>query len=131
MIENPAEAYALVTATFRGVRYVLLIERGDGAGWAMPGGTIEPGADLGSPLFAAKRKLAEEAGLRLPKKSFVLDEPRDGVVVARCDLGEVDTLPEVRGGTDARQVRWIAVGFLDWSKGYFFPTHRKILGALR
>lgn len=119
------EAYALVTATFRGVRYVLLVETD--AGWAMPAGAIEPGEKPGQ---AAVRELREKTGFSL-SLAGVLNESRDGIVVARCDLGEVGALPEVRGGGDARQARWIGVGYLGWAEGYLFPAHREILEALR
>lgn len=140
--ENPM-ADALVTATCRGVRYVLLIEREDGAGWAMPGGAIEPGE---TPLFTAKRELREETGLIIPMSWFDgLDEPRwvpdprgsmeawAVTVVACCDLGEVDTLPEVRGGDDARRAEWCTIYAVEdaLENGEIFPAHREILGALR
>lgn len=139
---DPTDTSALVTATCGGVRYVLLVERGDGAGWAMPGGAIESGE---SPDWAAVRELGEETGLisdEIYPARFVYDEPRwvpDSrgsmeawavTVVARCDLGEVDALPEVRGGDDARDARWWRI-----ARGEFltniFPAHREILGALR
>lgn len=115
------EAYALVTVTFRGVRYVLLIEREDGAGWAMPGGAIEPGE--WSKLTAA-RKLREETALVLSSiwRSWKLNEPRDGIVVARCDLGDLDALPEVR------DAMWCPIG---GPIENIFSAHREILGALR
>jgi ADP-ribose pyrophosphatase YjhB (NUDIX family) len=139
--ENPM-ADALVTCTLGGVRYVLLIERGDGAGWAMPGGAVEPRE---RPAVAAMRELQEETGLNIyltKPVNVIVDEPRwvpdprgsmeawAVTVVARCDLGEVDALPEVRGGDDARNAGWFAawaVGVGDW----VFPAHREILSELR
>jgi ADP-ribose pyrophosphatase len=130
-------ADALVTATFRGVRYVLLIERGDGGGWAMPGGSIEPGE---TPQFAARRECGEETGLWLAGPWASKDEPRwvpdprgsmeawAVTVVTRFDLGEVESLPEVRGGDDAREAMWCPVG--DRLVRHF-SAHREILGALR
>lgn len=132
-------ADALVTCTYKGVRHVLLIERGDGGGWAMPGGAVEPGE---SPIEAAKRECLEETGLRLyDYQVHHLDEPRwvpdprgsmeawAVTVVARCDLGEVDSLPEVRGGDDAWVARWVPI--VDMANRKIFPAHREILGALR
>jgi ADP-ribose pyrophosphatase YjhB (NUDIX family) len=133
--ENIEHAAELVTATIRGVRYVLLIERGDG--WAMPSGAVEPGE---RPAMAAARELWKETGLILPWNRFALDEPcwapeRNVVtVVARCDLGEADALPEVRGGDDARSAGWWPIADAAWATKFhdvIFPAHREILAALR
>lgn len=53
-------ADALVTGTHRGRRCLLMIERRDGYGWAVPGGHVEPAE---SPLYAALRELREETRL--------------------------------------------------------------------
>lgn len=158
MTDTPTEALALVTVTLRGVWHVLLIERVDGAGWAMPGGAIEPGE---RPYLAALRELQEETGIQLNLAANVqggppywslrgtlvkglvhldasrwVPDPRGSMeawavtVVARCDLGEVGALPEVRGGGDARRAEWIAVEGLWQFMNLIFPAHREILGAL-
>ncbi|MGW4798297.1 NUDIX domain-containing protein, partial [Nonomuraea sp. NPDC004297] len=48
-------ADAVVTARIAGRRYVLLVERDDDHGWAIPGGCLDPGEDA---LSAAIRELA-------------------------------------------------------------------------
>ncbi|MGI5214966.1 NUDIX domain-containing protein [Plantactinospora sp. CA-290183] len=54
-------ADAVVTLTGpAGHRWLLLVERTDGHGWALPGGYVDPGED---PLTAARRELWEETGL--------------------------------------------------------------------
>jgi 8-oxo-dGTP pyrophosphatase MutT (NUDIX family) len=135
-------ADALITLTFRGLRYVLLIARGDGLGWAIPGGGVKPGE---SAQDAAVRELKEETGLDLFDITDVVvtldapcwvPDPRGSVeawpvtVVMRADLGDVDVLPEVRGEDDARDARWFAIRETFLAGPLVFPAHRKILAAL-
>ena len=118
-----AMADALVTVTYLGIRYLLMVERGDGYGWAVPGGHVEPGE---TGLHAAVRELAEETGLALfgqdnprmletfhemapryvpdPRAS---DEAWAVTVPVHVDLGQLAGLPFVAGGDDARRADWI------------------------
>lgn len=142
--ENPM-ADALITATRDGVRYVLLVKRGDGGGWAMPGGRIKPGE---APFAAAVRELREETGFVFEHYRWqiapTVDAPRwvpdergsmeawAVTVVARCDLGDVESLPDVRGMDDAEAAAWCEVESLRGSimKSLIFAPHREILAAL-
>jgi ADP-ribose pyrophosphatase len=118
-------ADALVTVTLPpfGARYLLMVERDDGYGWAVPGGHVEPGE---TGLHAAVRELAEETGLALfggetfltlsafralapryvpdPRAS---DEAWAVTIPVHIDLGTRDTLPAVTGGDDARRAEWV------------------------
>ena len=111
-------ADALVTFTCAGARYLLMVERDDGYGWALPGGHAEPGE---SGAQAAARELAEETALtvtpelcRAQSPRYVPD-PRASdeawaiTIPVHIDLGggPADTLPEVTGGDDARLADWI------------------------
>ncbi|GAB3265190.1 NUDIX domain-containing protein [Kineosporia babensis] len=113
--ENPM-ADALVTAqTDDGVRWVLLVERGDGHGWAVPGGSIETGE---SPQQAAARELSEETTFAVLFARWECSEPRwvpdprasdeawAVTVVAHTHL-HVGRLPQVKGADDARRAAWI------------------------
>jgi 8-oxo-dGTP diphosphatase len=77
----------------------LLIRRGDSGQWALPGGTLEWGEELGQ---AARRELFEEAGSHLqgtPELCGVYSRPdRDPrfhavTVLVRAEAGEPETAP--------------------------------------
>lgn len=154
-------ADALVTVTLPpfGTRYLLMVERDDGYGWAVPGGHVEPGE---TGLEAAVRELAEETGLAMfggepfptletfrdlspryvpdPRAS---DEAWAVTIPVHIGLGTRDTLPAVTGGDDARRADWIpadSYGYLtdaleDRYAGKVFAAHvpmlREFLPAAR
>ncbi|MGL5858312.1 MAG: NUDIX domain-containing protein, partial [Angustibacter sp.] len=137
-------ADALVTCEHAGVRHVLLVERADGHGWAVPGGSIDPGE---TPAAAAVRELAEETHLAVPDADWqrgeaqYVPDPRGSdeawavTVVARTDLGAVPTLPAATGEDDARRAEWVPaptytdlVAELDARySGEVFPAHVEML----
>jgi ADP-ribose pyrophosphatase len=147
-------ADALVTFTAYGTRYLLMIERGDGYGWAVPGGHVEPGE---SGLDAAVRELAEETSLtarpaiiRLTGGPAIIREmppryvpdPRSSdeawavTVPVHIDLGDRATAPAVLGGDDARRAEWIPAATYDQLRhdlarhfgGRVFAAHVAMLG---
>jgi ADP-ribose pyrophosphatase len=100
-------------------RYVLMVERDDGHGWAIPGGHVEPGEPAQA---AAVRELEEETGLRLLGVSWrdwhqsapryvpdprASDEAWMATVLCVLDLGHVEELPPVEGYDDAYRAAWI------------------------
>jgi ADP-ribose pyrophosphatase len=145
-------ADALVTFTAYGQRYLLMIERGDGYGWAVPGGHVEPGE---SGLEAAIRELAEETGLTVATARQVyadvaairemppryVPDPRSSdeawavTVPVHIDLGDRLAAPRVRG-TDARRAEWIPADTYDQLRrdlarhfnGRVFAAHVAMLG---
>ncbi|MEV7808977.1 NUDIX domain-containing protein, partial [Microbispora sp. NPDC088329] len=82
-------ADAIVTAHHRGGRWLLMIERGDDHGWAVPGGKVDPGEDA---LHAAIRELTEETGLALEGASW--------------RLLPVRYVPDPRASDEAWMVTW-------------------------
>jgi 8-oxo-dGTP pyrophosphatase MutT (NUDIX family) len=142
-------ADALVTVTCNGTRYLLMVERGDGYGWAVPGGHVEPGE---TGLQAAIRELAEETALsagpercrQMPPRYVpdprASDEAWAVTVPVAIDLGERDIavtgFPLVEGGDDARRAEWIpAASFAQLTEaleqrygGRVFAAHVTMLG---
>ncbi|MGW4426573.1 NUDIX domain-containing protein [Streptosporangium sp. NPDC004631] len=140
-------ADAIVLAYLDGVRHLLMVERDDDHGWAIPGGCLDPGE---TSLTAAIRELAEETGLTLPGASWtvhparVVPDPRATdeawmvTTPAVADLGDVAELPAVTGADDARRAEWIpAAGYpalvarlADAVGGRVFAAHRPLLAEL-
>jgi 8-oxo-dGTP pyrophosphatase MutT (NUDIX family) len=144
-------ADAIVTACDPdGWRWLLLIERGDGHGWALPGGHVDLGEN---PTHAAFRELAEETGLNathaapwaktLPARYVpdprASDEAWMVTVPVRIDLGShVGPLPDVTGRDDARRAVWVpAVDYgcvvrhlADAYDGEVFAAHRDLLADI-
>ncbi|WP_320069026.1 NUDIX domain-containing protein [Micromonospora sp. RTGN7] len=141
-------ADAIVTAgDAHGCRWLLLVERGDGNGWALPGGYVDPGEDF---TDAAVRELVEETGLVVDRAqdhyvtmpARYVPDPRASdeawmvTVPTRFDLGSgFYLLPEVAGRDDARRAAWVpAAGYADLIGhlarvygGAVFRAHRALL----
>ncbi|MEU8048110.1 NUDIX domain-containing protein [Micromonospora echinofusca] len=144
-------ADAAVTATdTTGNRWIVMIERPRGEGWALPGGHIEAGEE---PTTAAGRELAEETGLvvdltdvwawTLPARYVpdprCSDEAWIVTYLTAIDLGvyEPGHLPALLAGDDAQRAAWVrADSYAEMARhlatigGIVFPAHQPMLGDL-
>ncbi|MFF3867334.1 NUDIX domain-containing protein [Micromonospora sp. NPDC001898] len=147
-------ADAIVTATTPGAHggwpWLLMVERADGRGWALPGGYVDPGEDTRD---AAVRELAEETGLTVDRTQAYCVMPARYVPDPRAsdeawmvttpvllDLGEhPGVLPDVEGRDDARRAAWVPAVDLDcvvrhladaYGGGVFAAHHRLLADVL-
>ncbi|MEV0727709.1 NUDIX domain-containing protein [Polymorphospora sp. NPDC050346] len=113
-------ADALVTVTDPdGNRWILMVERGDGFGWALPGGKRDQGEAIAD---TARRELSEETGLDLATvavRSWQVGQPRYVpdprgtaeawmvTVLVTFDLGDLAVPPVVVGADDANRAEWV------------------------
>lgn len=131
-------ADALVTVTLAGcpVPFLLMVERADGHGWAVPGGHVEPGE---TGVEAAARELTEETSLgtllfdyrampaRYVPDPRASDEAWAVTIPVHFDLGKLDALPPVAGGDDAARAAWLPAGsyqVLTAAIGFTDPLNR-------
>lgn len=125
--------------------YLLMIEREDGHGWAVPGGKIDPGE---TDLQALVRELAEETGLKVAEEGWTRFDPRvvpdprgsDEAWMTTTPFATVfylDYLLGVTAASDAKSIDWIRADDFDTLvahlDGPIFPAHeamiREVYGA--
>lgn len=95
---------------------LLLILRGDGGGWAFPGGMVEPGEDDAA---AVLRELREETGVvpdaapEFLDERRLVDDPRNtdtSWITTRLGVFDVPVQPVAVGADDAVDACWVVLG---------------------
>jgi 8-oxo-dGTP pyrophosphatase MutT (NUDIX family) len=109
---------------------VYLIERGDGRGWAIPGGFIDAGEN---PEQAAKREFQEETLGKLediksiePLKMMKTSDPREINFFTFPFIFHMKLSADLKYGDDAVNGKWQMIGRASRSK-LAFTHHNKIL----
>jgi 8-oxo-dGTP diphosphatase len=108
-------------------RIVLILRKNEPHGWAIPGGFVDYGEELGA---ACRREAKEETGLEveLVTQFFTYSDPRRDprkhtiatVYACRVPAGASPT-----GGDDAAEARWFSEGEVPWKELCF--DHAEIL----
>jgi 8-oxo-dGTP pyrophosphatase MutT (NUDIX family) len=141
-----------VFATIDGVRWLLLGLRGDGHGWALPGGRLEGDE---SDLAGALRELGEETGITIDvtdpdltvsvEGARYVPDPRAArnawmvTTLVVVDFGVRQHFPHARAGSDLVRVAWFPARSLPALEtairhrdpaGKLFFSHRAIIAEL-
>ena len=108
-------------------RIVLVLRKNEPRGWALPGGFVDSGEELGA---ACRREVKEETGLdvELVLQLFTYSDPRrdprkhtiSTVYVCRVPAGSTPS-----GADDAAEARWFSESEMPWSELCF--DHAEIL----
>jgi 8-oxo-dGTP diphosphatase len=108
-------------------RIVLILRKNEPKGWAIPGGFVDAGEEVGK---AARREAKEETGLdvELVAQLFTYSDPRrdprkhtiSTVYACRAKAGA-----EPEGGDDAAEAKWFREGEIPWDELCF--DHAEIL----
>jgi ADP-ribose pyrophosphatase YjhB (NUDIX family) len=106
----------VTVVTTDGQRWLLLIRRGDGRGWAFPGGKLNPGESV---IDGVVRELGEETGLVIPGAHWWVSAPRYVhdprnrrnmwfvTVAVHVELATLVWPPFVEGLSDADRAAWL------------------------
>ncbi|MDP9850255.1 8-oxo-dGTP pyrophosphatase MutT (NUDIX family) [Streptosporangium lutulentum] len=127
-------------------RWLVMVERSDGHGWALPGGYVDSGED---PAQAAVRELKEETGLILTGLPWqvlparYVPDPRASdeawmvTVPSRLHLGTTsrESFPPLVGADDAKRAEWVRAdtyavlaAYLEMTyQGRIFTAHQSML----
>ena len=124
--KNPAPTTDAIIAGDDG-RVVLILRKNEPHGWALPGGFVDAGEELGA---ACRREAREETGLdvELVTQLFTYSDPKrdprkhtlSTVYACRAKAGA-----EPKAADDAKDARWFGENEIPWGELCF--DHRDIL----
>ncbi len=124
--KNPLPTVDAVIAGEDG-RVVLILRKNEPRGWALPGGFVDAGEELGA---ACRREAREETGLEveLVSQLFTYSDPRRDprehtISTAYACRAKPGAQPE--GADDAAEARWFAESEIPWDALCF--DHAEIL----
>lgn len=108
-------------------RIVLILRRNEPHGWALPGGFVDHGEELGA---ACRREAKEETGLdvELVTQFFTYSDPRRDPrkhTISTVYACRVSAGASPRGGDDAAEARWFNESEIPWKDLCF--DHAEIL----
>ena len=123
---NPAPTTDAIIAGPDG-RIVLILRKNEPHGWAIPGGFVDYGEEIGK---ACVREAKEETGLdvELVSQLFTYSDPKRDPrkhTVSTVYACRVKAGAEPRGDDDALEARWFAEGEVPWSELCF--DHGEVL----
>ena len=111
--KNPTPTVDAVIEDDRG-RIVLISRKNPPHGWALPGGFVDEGEELGK---ACQREAKEETGLdvELVEQLFTYSDPRrDKRKHTISTVYACRASGEPRGGDDAKDARWFPEAEIPW-----------------
>ena len=114
---NPLPTTDAVIADPRG-RVVLVMRKNEPRGWALPGGFVDWGEEIGA---ACRREAKEETGLEveLVAQLFTYSDPRRDPrkhTISTVYACKVAAGAEPKGGDDAEEARWFAEAEVPWKE---------------
>lgn len=123
---NPLPTTDAVIADPRG-RVVLVMRKNEPRGWALPGGFVDWGEEIGA---ACRREAKEETGLEveLVAQLFTYSDPRRDPrkhTISTVYACKVAAGAEPKGGDDAEEARWFTEVEVPWKDLCF--DHAEIL----
>jgi 8-oxo-dGTP diphosphatase len=124
--KNPVPTTDAIIAGADG-RVVLILRKNEPKGWALPGGFVDQGEEVGE---ACKREAKEETGLdvELVSQLFTYSDPKRDPrqhTISTVYACKAKPGAQPKGADDAEEARWVAESEIPWKDLCF--DHTQIL----